>query len=50
MSASTMDQAGSLAAGRERAVAAVRIGSIDLMRGIVMIIRATRASTGLTGG
>lgn len=40
MSASTMDQAGGLAAGRERAVAAVRIGSIDLMRGIVMIIMA----------
>jgi len=40
MSATTMEQAGGVAAGRERAGTAVRIGSIDLMRGIVMIIMA----------
>ncbi len=35
-----MEQAGGVAAGREQAGAAVRIGSIDLMRGIVMIVMA----------
>jgi len=40
MSATTMEQAGGIAAGKERAGTAVRIGSIDLMRGIVMIVMA----------
>jgi uncharacterized membrane protein len=40
MSATTVEQAAAVAAGKERAGTAVRIGSVDLMRGIVMIIMA----------
>ena len=40
MSATTVEQAAAVAAGKERAGTATRIGSIDLMRGIVMIIMA----------
>lgn len=40
MSATTVEQAAEVAARKERAGTAVRIGSIDLMRGIVMIIMA----------
>ena len=40
MSTTTMDQPAGVAAASERAIAAPRIGSIDLMRGIVMIVMA----------